>query len=44
MLDNKPVWVPDPHEGYLLAKLIDIGTDQVTAQTITGPNKVRNWI
>lgn len=40
MMDEKPVWLPDAVEGYLLGKIVDIGPDQVTATTISAPSKV----
>lgn len=40
MMDEKPVWIPDAEEGYVLGKIVDIGQDQVTALTLAHPSKV----
>ncbi|CAF4940397.1 unnamed protein product [Rotaria sp. Silwood1] len=32
--DNKPIWIRDDEHGFLLGKIIDIGSDNVTVQLI----------
>lgn len=31
-MEQQRVWVPDPAEGFVLGKIVDIGLDEVTVQ------------
>lgn len=37
------VWIPDPEEGFVLAKIVDMNQDSVTAKTIKSPTRVINY-
>ena len=38
--ENKKVWVSDPVNGFILGKLVDIGSDTLTIETFDTPSKV----
>lgn len=38
-METEKIWAPDPTDGYVLAKIIDYGSDGVTAEAINS-NKV----
>lgn len=33
------VWIPDPEEGFVLAKIVDMNADSVTAKTMKSPTR-----
>lgn len=33
-MEHQRVWVPDPAEGFVVGKIIDIGLDEVTVQPL----------
>ena len=37
------VWIPDPEEGFVLAKIVDMNQDSVTAKTIKSPTRVISY-
>ena len=41
--NNKPVWVRDSEHGFILGKITDIGSDQVTVQ-LNENKKVRRQL
>ena len=38
--DGKKFWVPDPENGFLLGRLVDIGHDSLTIEPFDTPGKV----
>ncbi|KAG8337723.1 Unconventional myosin-VI [Homalodisca vitripennis] len=35
-MEQQRVWVPDPEEGFVLGRIVDIGLDEVTVQPNEG--------
>lgn len=38
-MENQRVWVPDPDEGFILGKIVDIGLGEVTVQPYDSKKK-----
>lgn len=33
-MENQKVWVPDPADGFILGRILDLGMDEVTVQPV----------
>jgi myosin-6 len=38
-MENQKVWVADPTEGFVLGKIVDLGSDEVTVQPFDRKHK-----